>query len=62
MQQRIVELLSTDSRMTGAALAEKIGISKRNIETNIKKLRESDVLIHHGSSKGGYGGLCHIWA
>lgn len=36
-QLRIVEVLSADSGMTGAALAEQIGISKRNIETNIKK-------------------------
>ena len=36
-QRRIVEMLSVDSGMTGAALAEQIGISKRNRETNIKK-------------------------
>lgn len=53
-QHRIVELLSADSGMTGAALAEQIGISKRNIEINIKKLKELGVLIRHGSSKGGY--------
>lgn len=53
-QRRIVELLSVDSEMTGAVLAEQIGISKRNIETNIKKLKELGVLIRHGSSKGGY--------
>lgn len=53
-QRRIVEMLSEDSGMTGAVLAEQIGISKRNIETNIKKLKELGVLIRHGSSKGGY--------
>ena len=53
-QRRIVEMLSADSGLTGAALAEQIGISKRNIETNIKKLKELGVLIRHGSSKGGY--------
>ncbi len=53
-QRRIVEMLSVDSGMTGAALAEQIGISKRNIETNIKKLKELGILIRHGSSKSGY--------
>ena len=53
-QRRIVEMLSADSGMTGIALAEQIGISKRNIEANIKKLKEMGVLIRHGSSKGGY--------
>lgn len=53
-QRRIVEMLSEDSELTGVALAEQIGISKRNIETNIKKLKELGILIRHGSSKGGY--------
>lgn len=53
-QRKIVEMLSANSGMTGAALAEQIGISKRNIETNIKKLKELGILIRHGSSKGGY--------
>lgn len=53
-QQKIIELLKADSQMTGVALAEQIGISKRNIENNIKKLKELGILIRHGSSKGGY--------
>lgn len=53
-QCRIVKLLSEDSTLTGTALAEKIGISKRNIEANIKKLRDLGVLVRHGSSRGGY--------
>lgn len=40
--------------MTGAVLAEQIGISKRNIEANIKKLKELGILIRRGSSKDGY--------
>lgn len=47
-------MLSADSGMTGAALVGQIGISKRNIETNIKNLREIGILVRHGSSKGGY--------
>lgn len=47
-------MLSADSGMTGADPAKQIGISKRNIETNIKKLKELGVLLRHGSSKGGY--------
>lgn len=53
-QRRIVEMLSADSEMTGAILAEQIGISKRNIEANIKKLKELGILIRRGSSKDGY--------
>ena len=53
-QRKIVEILSENPEITGASLSEQIGISKRNIEANIKKLREFGILIRHGSSKGGY--------
>jgi predicted HTH transcriptional regulator len=53
-QIKIIELLSANSNMTGADLSESIGISKRNIEVNLKKLKEKGVLVRHGSSKGGY--------
>lgn len=53
-QCRIVEMLSAEPRATGAVLAEQIGISKRNIEANIKSLKEQGVLVRHGSSKSGY--------
>ena len=53
-QQKIIELLLEDAQMTGAALAERIGISKRNIENNVRKLKNSGLLIRHGSSKSGY--------
>ena len=43
-QQKIIKLL----------LAEKIGIVSRNIENNIKKLKEYGILIGHGSPKNGY--------
>ena len=35
-------------------LAEKIGVASRNIENNIKKLKECGILIRHGSPKNGY--------
>lgn len=53
-QYKIAELLKADTRLTGVELAEQIGISKRNIEANIKKMKEFGVLIRHGSPKGGY--------
>ena len=44
-QIKIIELLSANSNMTGVDLSEAIGISKRNIEVNLKKLKEKGVLI-----------------
>jgi predicted HTH transcriptional regulator len=53
-QKKILNLLLDDPKMTGASLATTIGISKRNIEINIRKLKEIGLLIRHGSNKGGY--------
>ena len=53
-QQKILELLSKDPQLSAAKLAEQIGIASRNIESNIKKLKEQGILIRHGSPKRGY--------
>ena len=53
-QRKIAKLLKADPHLTGAALAEQIGITRRNIEFNIRKMKEIGVLVRHGSSMGGY--------
>ncbi|MCR5783580.1 MAG: putative DNA binding domain-containing protein [Clostridia bacterium] len=53
-QRKIAELLKADPQLTGAALAEQIGIAKRNIESNIMMMKKLGVLVRHGAPKGGY--------
>lgn len=53
-QKQILELLSQDTRLSAKKIAEVIGISSRNIEANIKKLKRKGILIRHGSPKTGY--------
>ena len=53
-QQKIIKLLSEDHQLSAVKLVEKIGIVSRNIENNIKKLKEYGILIRHGSPKNGY--------
>ena len=53
-QQRIMEFIQHDSHITGSQMSEKIGISKRNIEANLKKLKEMGLLVRRGSNKSGY--------
>lgn len=53
-KQKIIKLLSEDHQLSAVKLAEKIGIVSRNIENNIKKLKEYGILIRHGSPKNGY--------
>lgn len=47
-------LLEEDNRYSASRLAEKIGVASRNVEANIKKLREQGILVRHGSPKTGY--------
>ena len=53
-QQEIVKLLLENNQLSAAKLAEKIGVASRNIESNIKKLKEFGILVRHGSPKNGY--------
>ena len=53
-KQKIIKLLSEDHQLSAVKLAEKIGIVSRNIENNIKKLKEYGILIRHGFPKNGY--------
>lgn len=53
-QQKIIKLLSEDHQLSAVKLAEKIGVVSRNIENNIKKLKEYGILIRHSSPKNGY--------
>ncbi len=53
-QSIIVELLRQNPYLTGTELAEAIGISKRNIEENIKKIKEMGILVRNGSDRKGY--------
>ena len=53
-QQKIVKLLSENPQLSAVKLADKIGVASRNIENNIKMLKEYGILIRHGSPKNGY--------
>ncbi len=50
----IIEFINSDSSITAETMSERIGISRRAIEKQIKKLRDSGVLIREGSTKSGY--------
>ena len=53
-QKKIIKLLLEDNQLSAIKLADRIGIASRNIERNIKKLKEHGILIRHGSPKNGY--------
>lgn len=52
--QRIIDLVISDPSITADNMANKIGVTKRAIEKNIKSLRDMGILAHEGSDKAGY--------
>ena len=52
--QKIIDLVISDPSITADNMANKIGVTKRAIEKNIKKLRDMGILVHEGSDKNGY--------
>lgn len=53
-QQKILDCIAEDKYISAKKIAEKIGMSGRTIENNIKKMKTSEILVRHGSPKSGY--------
>lgn len=52
--QKIIDLVIYDLSITAEAMSARIGVSKRAVEKNIKKLRDRGILVHESSDKTGY--------
>lgn len=52
--QKIIELIKEDSYISTTKMAEIIGVDRRNIARNIKKLQEQGVVRRVGPDKGGF--------
>lgn len=59
-QKKILALISNDAGLSAAKLSAEIGISRRNIEVNIRKLRDVGILERRGSPKGGRWEICQF--
>ena len=53
-QQKILDAIRENPNITQSELAEKIGIARKNIINNMKKLQESGLLLRHGADKNGW--------
>ncbi len=52
--QKIIELIRNNAEITTQEMAEYIGINRRNITRNIKKLQDQKIIIRVGGDKGGH--------
>lgn len=53
-QKRILQLIEENNQISAAVIAEKMSLSVRAIEKNMKELRIKGMLVRHGSARGGY--------
>ena len=53
-QAKILDCIAEDKYISVKKIAEKIDISRRTVENNIKRMKESDIVVRHGSPKNGY--------
>ena len=51
---QILKCIEKDAQVTIPEMAQKLSVSTRAIEKNIKDLRESGLLVRHGTARGGY--------
>ncbi len=57
-EEKILVLLRQDSRLTAKTLASTIGITDRQVERILSKLKTEGKIIRHGASKNGYWEVC----
>lgn len=57
-QQKIIEAIKENPYITQDELSQKIGIARKNIISNMKKLQEKNLIRRVGADKGGWWEVC----
>jgi ATP-dependent DNA helicase RecG len=57
-QKMILQLIAENSMVSTSEIATKLGISKRKVLENIKKLKEKNIVQRIGSPKAGHWKVC----
>ncbi|MCR5316645.1 MAG: Fic family protein, partial [Treponema sp.] len=53
-QQKILDLIKENPHITQNELTQAVGIARKNIVANMKKLQEAGLLLRHGADKNGW--------
>ena len=53
-EMEILRIISRSPNITIAEIANKIGVADRTAASNIKKLKDKNILLRIGGKKGGY--------
>ena len=57
-QQKIIEAIKDNPYITQEELSQKIGIARKNIISNMKKLQEKNIIRRVGADKNGWWEVC----
>lgn len=57
-QQKIIEAIKENPYITQDELSQKIGIARKNIISNMKKLQEKNIIRRVGADKNGWWEVC----
>ena len=57
-EERILKLLRQDSKLTASTLASTIGLTDRQVERILSKLKADGKIVRHGATKNGYWEVC----
>ena len=53
-QKKILDTIKENPYITQTELSEKIGIARKNIISNMKKMQDAGILVRHGADKNGW--------
>lgn len=59
-RQTILDLIAENPAITQSQLMEKLDLSRKQVQINIKRLQEEGALAREGSNRKGYWVLKHI--
>ena len=54
-EKQLLEILQDNPKLSATKAAKQIGLSSRQVERIIKRLKDSGKIVRHGSDRGGYG-------
>mgnify|MGYP000422964371 CR=1 FL=1 len=53
-QEKILAIMRNEPNISASKISEKVGLSLRNVEVNIRKLKAAGLLARKGAARGGY--------
>ncbi len=53
-QQKIIDMILNNPKITQAVMAEELGVTSRAVKKSIRELGEQGILEHVGSARSGY--------